>query len=249
MNAKKRSPATKFDDIPGLLPQSHIPEDVDLPDIAKSTVSRLNGVAESDLAPNVIWRDYLSLTGTLRTLYSPKTVCEALQDLSVIRPWSNFKLTPDGWRITRLGPQTSWIDIGFTFSTGGQLPGAAAGIVSVIPSSDKPGEWTIWMLRTWLEHYEGHGDPDGLQPEPKISNETTDSSTAANNLHRQDSPLSESTEYGAVVVGGGQAGLGIAGRLKALDVPYLLVERNADIGDNWTSRYDSLRCKSGLAVP
>ena len=37
--------------------------------------------------------------------------------------------------------------------------------------------------------------------------------------------------YGAIVVGGGQARLSTAGRLGALEVSYLLIEKTAHVGD------------------
>ncbi|GLB37666.1 putative flavin-binding monooxygenase-like [Lyophyllum shimeji] len=43
-----------------------------------------------------------------------------------------------------------------------------------------------------------------------------------------------------LVIGGGQAGLEVAARLKHLDVPTLVIERSARVGDSWRKRYDSL---------
>jgi putative flavoprotein involved in K+ transport len=43
-----------------------------------------------------------------------------------------------------------------------------------------------------------------------------------------------------LIVGGGQGGLGLGARLRQLQVPTLIVERNARPGDNWRSRYHSL---------
>jgi cation diffusion facilitator CzcD-associated flavoprotein CzcO len=55
------------------------------------------------------------------------------------------------------------------------------------------------------------------------------------------------------VVGGGQAGLGIGGRLQALNVSYLVVDKFGTVGDSWDSRYDStkreLARSSTAAVP
>lgn len=246
MRPKQRSPATKFDDIPGSLPIASVPEDVNISEIATSVVSKLDSLSTADLVPNAIWRDYLAVTGTLRTLYSPSTIITAFNDIRKIGPLSNFKATQFGCRVTRPASESSWIDIGFTFSTGGDLPGAASGIVSVVPNNDKPGEWSIWMLRTWLEHFEGHGDPDELQPVQRSNNEPNSRSDApaeTNDSPRRDSHVNGSVEFGTVVVGAGQCGLSVAGRLEALGVSYLLVERNADVGDNWTKRYDSLRCE------
>lgn len=47
-------------------------------------------------------------------------------------------------------------------------------------------------------------------------------------------------EPAAVVVGAGQAGLGIAARLTLLGVDTLVLEKNPRVGDNWRNRYHSL---------
>ena len=51
-----------------------------------------------------------------------------------------------------------------------------------------------------------------------------------------------------LVVGGGQAGLCIAARLKQLDVDTLVVDRMARIGDNWRKRYHSLTLHNQVQV-
>lgn len=43
-----------------------------------------------------------------------------------------------------------------------------------------------------------------------------------------------------IVVGGGQGGLQVAARLKVLDVPTLVVEKQARVGDQWRGRYEAL---------
>lgn len=43
-----------------------------------------------------------------------------------------------------------------------------------------------------------------------------------------------------VVVGGAHSGLDIAARLKFLDVPTLVIEKEANVGDNWKGRYEAL---------
>src|ERR1044072_2003692 len=51
-----------------------------------------------------------------------------------------------------------------------------------------------------------------------------------------------------LVVGGGQAGLSIAARLKQLDVDTLIVDREARIGDNWRTRYHALTLHNQVQV-
>jgi cation diffusion facilitator CzcD-associated flavoprotein CzcO len=51
-----------------------------------------------------------------------------------------------------------------------------------------------------------------------------------------------------LVVGGGQAGLAIAARLKQLKVDTLIVDRGARIGDNWRKRYHALTLHNQVQV-
>ncbi|CAJ2506248.1 Uu.00g003780.m01.CDS01 [Anthostomella pinea] len=78
--------------------------------------------------------------------------------------------------------------------------------------------------RTWLEGFDGCGHPDVAV--------TAATSNGGENLN---------DDYDAIVVGGGQAGLFTTGRLKALGVRYVLLERRPEIGHVWATRYESLR--------
>lgn len=51
-----------------------------------------------------------------------------------------------------------------------------------------------------------------------------------------------------LVIGGGQAGLAIAARLRQLNVDTLVIEKNPRIGDNWRNRYHSLALHNELHV-
>jgi putative flavoprotein involved in K+ transport len=50
------------------------------------------------------------------------------------------------------------------------------------------------------------------------------------------------------VVGGGQAGLSIAARLRQLNVDALIVDRNKRVGDNWRNRYHALTLHNQVQV-
>ena len=51
-----------------------------------------------------------------------------------------------------------------------------------------------------------------------------------------------------LVVGGGQAGLSIAARLKQLQIDTLIVDRGTRIGDNWRKRYHALTLHNQVQV-
>jgi hypothetical protein len=224
MPALIQGPEVRFDDIPGELPKTVIPENVDLGKVADVALERLNKLAPDSLTDGVLWRDFLSFTDSIRTLHSRNTVYGTLKELSTLKSASPFQLGTKEPHKVPFG----WIDVEIFFSVQhGTLNGSGAGIVSML--HDKDGEWRIWMLRTWLESFEGHGHADQMRPFDHVNGLVNGR------------PDTKASVYDAIVVGGGQAGLATAGRLQALGLKYLLVEKTPQIGDIWRNRYDSLR--------
>lgn len=233
----KRTPQAAWGDIPGELPNASLPADVNLKGVAQSAVIKLNSLKQQDLAPNVIWRDLLALTGYYRTFYSASTVFTILTKLSSQKKRSLFRVKENrDPRIGKSAQGSSWIDIDVLFTDQhGNLAQNCMGTVSVMMSED--GNWRIWMLRTWLECFDGYGHPDVLDPLAKCDTDLEQ------NTHNISNGINdhESTEYGAIVVGGGQAGLAVGGRLKALGVSYVILDNHEEVGDVWAKRYESLR--------
>jgi len=220
MEPAQRTAAVPFDKIPGSLPHCHLPDDLNIPELESLVVDKLNHLNQSDLTSNAVWRDQLTFTGTYRTFYGDQVFTE-LQSLRDQKHCSAFRLLGNPSRRDRHG----WLDVDIAFETQvGTAKALGAGTVSILADAD--GQWRIWMLRTWMENFERHGHPDKLESKAANRDRITDSSSGV---------------YGAVIVGAGQAGLSTAGRLQALNVPYVLIERNACIGDVWRNRYDSLK--------
>lgn len=216
-------PAANLQNLPGELPTGKIPEDVDKQDIADLAAEWMNDLEKYHLADNVIWRDILSFTDTFRTFYCPDNVHVVFTQLSKERSRSQFKLSGEEARAI----QGSWLDIDMTFKIqDGDLIGSCAAMVSIV--QDQAGQWKIWLIRTWLENYEGHGHPD--EPNP-----------ASTNGHLNGASSDPEHVYDAIVAGGGQSGLGAAGRFKALGVDHILFDNRPSIGDSWADRYDSLK--------
>lgn len=53
----------------------------------------------------------------------------------------------------------------------------------------------------------------------------------------------DNPRFNCAIIGAGQAGLSVAGRLAALGVSYVVLKKNKAIGDNWRLRYKSTKCK------
>ncbi|KAI9679692.1 MAG: hypothetical protein M1822_007298 [Bathelium mastoideum] len=234
--ANQRTPAATFDVIPGSLPQATVPMDADIEEAADIAINLLNEWASDHLADQIVWRDFLALTGTYRTFFSIATVFSIFQQLGLAKSRSSVRLTDRKPRVSVSLEDSAWVDIDFDFTTQeGQLVGCCSGTVSIL--QDQQGTWRIWMLRTWLECFDGHGNPDIPKPAEQLYTGATDREAATVNGNTNGATL----PYDAIIVGGGQSGLALAGRLQAVGIRYLLLEKNVEIGDVWKDRYESLR--------
>ncbi|CZR66950.1 related to flavin-containing monooxygenase [Phialocephala subalpina] len=219
-----------FDDLPGSLPVDNIPQNLDINTTPFSKIAEeaLNQLSETAFDNGALWRDHLSMTGQVRTFYGSARIKEHWTSYAQKNQPHNFRASAG--RISRPTPNSSWVDVSFTFVTRQEadLVGNCSGIISFLPSEDKTG-WKVWMLRTLLENFEGHGHPD--DPSPIFQASTTATKLSVQLKH----------EVSVLIIGAGQAGLSLAGRLGALSIPYLLLEKESEIGWSWTGKYDGVR--------
>jgi Pyridine nucleotide-disulphide oxidoreductase len=231
----KRTPSVNIEDLPVTLPVANIPTDVDIIGIARSQIERLGSLSSEDLTETAFWRDSLALTGTFRTFYGGHSVARAWRETSDRHRPADFALNLKSAHAVRHGPQLSWIEAGFTFrTTAGKILKTCSGFLSIVPGQD--GDWKIWLVRTILEQLQGHGNVDVLdvlESRPRSGTEGQSVNDANGISHQK--------HFDCVVVGGGQAGLSTAGRLKALGVSYVVVDRHPRVGDSWNTRYDSVK--------
>lgn len=215
---------------PVSLPSIPIPSDVDPIKIASSFSPNLSNLNASHFLSNAVWRDVYALTGTLRTFYSASTIAAAWAELTNRAQAGSFALDAESASIARLPNGSAWVQAKITFETSSAPQTTASGFVALVPS--ETGEWKIWTLRTVLEQLKGQLNVDELEPAKEKS---------------QTNGHAEPTHYDAIVIGGGMAGLSAGGRMKALGLSYVIVDKYAKVGDNWKTRYGSARCKLILA--
>ncbi|KAM0429243.1 hypothetical protein ACHAPT_006457 [Fusarium lateritium] len=118
-----------------------------------------------------------------------------------------------------------FIDVSFSFTT--KSPGAScSGRLLLLPvkSGANALEWKIWILSTKLENLDLHPEDESLLEVPGRKVDSL-----------------EHFETDIFIIGGGNAAVTLAARLKALGVESVMAERNARVGDNWALRYDCLR--------
>lgn len=226
--------------LPCALPTVPIPEDIDLASIESQAQRSLSNLKQDDFLPDAIWRDSFALTGTLRTFYSAAAVFKAWTETSATHHPSRFTAGPASSRVVRT-TTAAWVEVPFTFETSGVPSTTCSGFASMTMDG---GRWRIWVLRTILEGLKGEPNVDVLEPAACAGERSANGATTKGTVYLNGNGNNGSNSpkhYGCVIIGGGQAGLSTGGRLQALGVSYVILEKHDEIGDNWKTRYDSTK--------
>ncbi|CAI7632016.1 unnamed protein product [Penicillium glandicola] len=196
-------------------------------DNLNSALARDDAEALEDcfLKDQAYWKDQLALTYHLRTFRTPGIIAASLLETNKLRAIRG-DITIDGGAIfLPITPDLQFIDCGIAFQT--SSPAATCkGKVVLLPVKglNDTVEWKIWVLSTILRELDIQEEDETLLDSPG----------------RQFGD-SESFETEVFIIGGGNAAIALAARLKALGVESVMAERNAHAGDNWALRYDSMR--------
>lgn len=224
-----------LENLPCSLPNTAVPEDIDVSDVAKEFERILPDLDSSKLTTNAIWRDLFALTGSTRTFYLADTVFEKWTSLARRLECGAFQYKQGSAKAVRFGDDSAWVDAQYTFEVMTKPARICTAILSLVLEA---GEWKIWVIRTILDQLRGHPNVDRLDPDPDPTSIAAGQSAPGN--------TSEDHRFECAIIGAGQAGLSVAGRLKALGVSYVVLEKNQAVGDNWRSRYESTKRKSPL---
>jgi len=171
------------------------------------------------------WRDLVAFTWNIKTLEGREAIAAMLR--------ANLEhISPSNWRIEKAvnlssGVHEAWLG----FETGA---GRGRGIVRL-------RDGRAWTLLTTLEELKGfeerkgklrpRGVEHGVYRREKNWLEMKEAETAALGFEAQ--------PY-CVIVGGGQGGIALGARLRQLQVPTIILEKNKRPGDSWRNRYRSL---------
>jgi putative flavoprotein involved in K+ transport len=168
-------------------------------------------------AEQCYWRDLVAFTWNIVTFESRTEIAEMLQArLADVRPRAFAADAREGW---------------FSFET---ERGRGVGRVQL-----KDGR--CHTLLTALMELKGFEEKSGRARELGVEHGAIRGRRTWTDRRNSDATeLGVSRQPYVLIVGGGQGGVALAARLKRLDVPTLIVEKNPRIGDSWRSRYKSL---------
>lgn len=173
------------------------------------------------------WRDAISLTWDFRTVHTDREIASFVEGLP---PASLQNLrTASDVAITTATDPVGLIEAYFDFDV---EAGTGRGIVRLTLGDDG---WKAWTLLTALDELRGHERPLGHRRQ-QVEDPTKSL------WHEERERLTDMVDIDpdVIVIGAGQAGLGLAAELRMLGLNALVVERSERVGDSWRKRYPSL---------
>ena len=180
---------------------------------------------KSLFAEDSYWRDLVSFTWNIKTMEGRDAIGEMAQaTLDDVNP-KNWQV--DGEATEANGITEAWL----TFETD-----AVRGRGHVRLTDD--GAWT---LLTTAQELIGHEEKTGPNRDQGVAHGAyADRETYAERMDRERQELGYSEQPYVVIVGGGQGGIALGARLRRLNVPAIIIEKNERPGDSWRKRYKSL---------
>src|SRR5207302_958167 len=98
-----------------------------------------------------------------------------------------------------------------------------------------------WTLLTTLQELKGFEEKEGRTRAAGVEQGAfKDRKSWLERREQEEAELGVTRQPYCVIIGGGQGGIALAARLKRLDVPTLVIEKNERAGDSWRKRYRSL---------
>ena len=181
--------------------------------------------ASQMFAATSFWRDLAAFTWNLKTVENPSGVSDMLTaQLDAVQP-RNFALSQEA--AEEGGVITAW----FTFETN---VARGDGVLRL-----KDGK--AWTFLTALVELKGFEEPmSERRPMGAEHGADKDRKTWLEKREHEAKTLGYETQPYVVIIGGGQGGIALAARLRQLEVPTIVVEKNDRAGDSWRKRYKSL---------
>src|SRR5438105_2383629 len=191
------------------------------------------------------WRDVLAFSGRIRTVSTAPAIAAELGLGAPLARASGFRTDPERTaprHAARAGAKC--IEAIFRFET---AAGRGSGVLRFLADTDDNNPPRAWTLLTTLEELRGHEERIGSR-RPTGQSYSRDFSGPNWLDLREAAAAYADRDPQVLIVGGGQAGLSIGARLKALGIDALIVDRWPRVGDNWRRRYHALTLHNQVHV-
>lgn len=209
------------------MPQAHPTKDVsDWLDKFGKALAKGDGNAAAGLfGDECYWRDLVAFTWNLKTM-------EGRDDIAKMLEATLANVKPSNWAIRGEATEADGVTEGwFTFET---AVGRGEGHIRL-----KDGK--CWTLLTSLVELKGFEEQKGdTRPKGVEHGALHDRKSWSEQRAQEQASLGVTEQPYCLIVGGGQAGIILGARLRRLNVPTLIVEKNEKPGDSWRKRYKSL---------
>ncbi|MCG8520397.1 MAG: NAD(P)/FAD-dependent oxidoreductase [Pseudomonadales bacterium] len=174
---------------------------------------------------NGYWRDLVAMTWNLKTLEGRQAIRHMIRQTAP-------HIQPGNWQLSEPATeQDGVVEAWLTFET---RDARGKGHLRL-----RDGQ--AWTLLTTMQELKDFPEkrkfrrPKGAQHGASKTRQTW-----LEARQQEERELGYSQQPYCVIIGGGQGGIGLAARLRQLDVPTIVVERNPTPGDSWRNRYKSL---------
>ncbi|MFE6616341.1 flavin-containing monooxygenase [Amycolatopsis sp. NPDC057786] len=171
------------------------------------------------------WRDLVAFTWTIKTV-------EGREEVAGMLGACLDRIDPSGFRTTETpteadGVTEAWLE----FET---ATGRAKGHLRL----KDEGAWTLLTSLRELKGFEERRNEQ--RPKGVEHGVVRGRKSWAEKREEEQTRLGYEQQPYVVVIGGGQGGIALGARLRQLDVPTLVLERNERPGDSWRKRYKNL---------
>jgi putative flavoprotein involved in K+ transport len=171
------------------------------------------------------WRDMVAFSWNIKTM-------EGKNQIAAFLSATLENTVPSGFRVEGDARELDGVtEVRFTFET---KVARGRGFVRL------KGE-RAWTILTAAQALKGFEEKNGPAREKGVEHGARrDHTTWLERRLAEQASLGYTQQPYCLIIGGGQGGLALGARLKRLNVPTLIVEKNARAGDSWRNRYKSL---------
>ena len=191
----------------------------------KALTSDKPGDAAALFEQDGFWRDLVSLTWNIHTAEGTDAIASMLNECAARAKFSHWQIEEPP--ATTDGITEAWL----TFET---ATGRGRGHVRL-----RDGK--AFTFLTTLVELKGFEEPEGYRRIKGVSHGVEKKRTTwLEDREAERKSLGYDKQPYVVIVGGGQGGIALGARLRMLNVPTIIIEKNERPGDSWRKRYKSL---------